>query len=392
MASHSTFLGATGGDKGEQEMPKQKRIKTSYPGVYYIIGHGARGEERIYYISYRRSGKKIEEKAGRQFQDDMTPARAAGIRAKRIEGAEPSNVTRRGEEKIAKEAEAGKWSIDRLWGLYQKNLEGLKSQAADKSRFTSYLQPFFGTKEPHEIVPLDIDRLRRKALSGKSDQTVKHVLALLRRIVRYGIRKRLSQGLTFTLEMPKVDNEVVEMLTKQELSRLLKVLQKSDDIQISHLMLLALLTGMRKGELLRLCWGDVDLENGFVTIRAPKGGRTARIPINNAARRILKDHPRIADQVFCNHKREPFRDIRKRVDVIRKAAGLPKGFRPLHGLRHVYASVLASSGQVDLYTLQRLLTHKSQQMTARYSHIRDAALRKASEVAASIFDEAIGDE
>lgn len=105
MASHSTFLGATGGDKGEQEMPKQKRIKTSYPGVYYIIGHGVRGEERIYYISYRRSGKKIEEKAGRQFQDGMTPARAAGIRAKRIEG-EPSNTARREEEKAAKKAEA----------------------------------------------------------------------------------------------------------------------------------------------------------------------------------------------------------------------------------------------------------------------------------------------
>jgi hypothetical protein len=67
-------------------MPRQKRIKTSYPGIYYIVGHGTRGEEKIYYIVYRRDGKLIEEKVGRQYQDDMTPARAAGIRAKRIEG------------------------------------------------------------------------------------------------------------------------------------------------------------------------------------------------------------------------------------------------------------------------------------------------------------------
>lgn len=371
-------------------MPKQKRVKTSYPGVYYIAGHGARGEEKIYYIVYRRDGKLVEEKAGRQYQDDMTPARAAGIRTKRIEGTESSNVARREEEKAAREAEAGKWTINRLWKLYQTNLEGLKSQAADKSRFTNYLQPDFGDKEPHEILPLDIDRLRRKTLSGKSDQTVKHVLALLRRIVRYGVRKQLSQGLTFTLEMPSVDNQVIETLNKKELSRLLKALQETDDVQVSHLMLLALYTGMRKGELLRLCWNDVDLENGFITIRAPKGGKTTPIPLNTAAHNLLKDHPRMGEHVFCNRKKEPFQDIRKRVDVIRRAAELPKGFRPLHGLRHVYASMLASSGQVDLYTLQRLLTHKSPQMTMRYSHLRDEALRKASDVAVNILNEVSG--
>lgn len=367
-------------------MPKQTRVKTSYPGVYYIVGHGSRGEERIYYITYRRNGKLVEEKAGRQYQDDMTPARAAGIRAKRIEGKEPTNIARREEERAAREAESGKWTIKRLWELYQTNLEGLKSQAADKSRFTNYLRPDFSDKEPHEIVPLDIDRLKRKTLSGKSDQTVKHVLALLRRIVRYGVKKQLSQGLTFGLEMPSVDNQVVETLNKKELSHLLKALQESEDTQVSHLMLLALYTGMRKGELLRLSWNDVDLENGFVTIRAPKGGKTSRIPLNSAAHNVLKRHPRISDHVFCNHKKEPFLDIRKRVNIIRKAAGLPEGFRPLHGLRHVYASMLASSGQVDLYTLQRLLTHKSFQMTQRYAHLRDEALRKASDLAGEIID------
>jgi integrase len=46
------------------------------------------------------------------------------------------------------------------------------------------------------------------------------------------------------------------------------------------------------------------------------------------------------------------------VNEVKEKAGLPKGFRPMHGLRHVYASMLASSGEVDMYTLQRLLTHK----------------------------------
>ena len=57
-----------------EEMPRQKRVKTKYPGVYYIEGEavGRTGKERIYYIFYRKDGKQVEEKAGRQYQDDMT--------------------------------------------------------------------------------------------------------------------------------------------------------------------------------------------------------------------------------------------------------------------------------------------------------------------------------
>jgi integrase len=68
-----------------------------------------------------------------------------------------------------------------------------------------------------------------------------------------------------------------------------------------------------------------------------------------------------------------------------KNAKLPKGFRPLHGLRHVYASMLASSGKVDLYTLQRLLTHKSPVMTMRYAHLRDEALKAGADQVDEIF-------
>ena len=63
-------------------------------------------------------------------------------------------------------------------------------------------------------------------------------------------------------------------------------------------------------------------------------------------------------------------------------------FRALHGLRHVYASMLASSGKVDMYTLQKLMTHKSPQMTQRYAHLRDESLRAASDLAGSIIEQA----
>ncbi|MDR1657985.1 MAG: tyrosine-type recombinase/integrase [Deltaproteobacteria bacterium] len=53
---------------------------------------------------------------------------------------------------------------------------------------------------------------------------------------------------------------------------------------------------------------------------------------------------------------------------------LAEGFSSLHGLRHTFANWLTSSGKGDLYTLKRLLTHNSPQMTQRYAHYADCAL------------------
>jgi len=57
---------------------------------------------------------------------------------------------------------------------------------------------------------------------------------------------------------------------------------------------------------------------------------------------------------------------------------LPDDSRPMHGLRHVYASMLASSGKVDMYVLQKFTTHKSPKMTQRYAHLRDDALKNGA--------------
>jgi len=86
------FIGEIPGNQ-EDNMPRQERCKTDYPGVYYILGtFSATGKsEKIYYIYYRLGGRQIEEKAGRQFQDGMTPVRAAMIRSERMKGKAPSN-------------------------------------------------------------------------------------------------------------------------------------------------------------------------------------------------------------------------------------------------------------------------------------------------------------
>jgi integrase len=143
---------------------------------------------------------------------------------------------------------------------------------------------------------------------------------------------------------------------------------------------------MRRGEMFKLQWKHVDFERGFITLADPKGGKDQRIPLNDATRGLLKSINRIkgSPYVFPGRKGSQRVDINKALAEIKKEAGLPKAFRPLHGLRHVFASPLASSGPVAMSVLQRLLTHKDPRMTQRYAHLRDDALKKAANLAGEI--------
>lgn len=372
-------------------MPAQRRYKTKYPGVYYIHGKavGTGKKERIYYIMYRKNGKQIQEKAGRQYQNDMTPARAAQVRTNRIQGKELSNKEQREAKKAEKEAEENLWTILRLWKEYKKNNPKLKGIVTDQNRFKNHIKPVFGDREPCEIVPLDVDRLRLKLLKTKAPGTVKNVLELLRRIINFGVKKRLCPGIDFTIELPQVDNEKTEDLTPDQLTRLLEAIEKDSNTMAANMMKMALFTGMRRGEMFKLKWKDIDFNRGFINIRDPKGGPDQKVPLNDAARDLLKLHPRTKSQfVFPGRWGRQRTDIKHQVNRIKNDAGLSKDFRALHGLRHVYASMLASSGEVDMYTLQKLLTHKDPKMTQRYAHLRDEALRRASDVAGNIIVQA----
>lgn len=144
------------------------------------------------------------------------------------------------------------------------------------------------------------------------------------------------------------------------------------------MMRLALFTGMRRGEMFSLKWNDVDFERGFIHIRDPKGGQDARIPLNAEAREVLESLPRTSEFIFPGRGGRKLADISRAVNAIKKRAGLPADFRPLHGLRHYFASALASCDEVDMYVIQKLLTHKSPIMSQRYSHLRDEVLKRAS--------------
>jgi integrase len=377
--------------KRRHAMPVMKRFKTDYVGVYYIIGTAiATGKsEKIFYITYRRDGQLIEEKAGRQFSDAMTAARASRIRAERIEGKSLPNKERREEKR--RQNEKQEWTISRLWEEYIATKPKTKGYIVDNQRFKNHIEPILGDKKLEDLAPLDLDRLRLRLLKEKAPQTVKSSMSLLKRISNFARNKRLCKGIDFKIALPRVSNQKTEFLTEEQLKRLLDTIEKNQNPYAGPIMLTALFTGMRKGEILRLEWRDIDFEHGFIHIRGPKGGEDQRIPLNDATKGIFEKLPRTHDLLFPG-QHGLRTGIYHAIGEIKKKAGLPKDFRPLHGLRHHYASMLASSGKVDMYVLQKLLTHKSPTMTQRYAHLRDEALKRASNLAGELVNQIIKEE
>jgi integrase len=365
-------------------MAEGKREKSKkYPGVYWRTD--SETGERTYYIRYRlggRGSKEIEEPATPKA--GMTESKAAKLRALKMEGKVDPNTVKRAAEQAAKQAEAARMTISKLWSEY-KVARPIKGIVTDESRFEKFLKPAFGNKVPAEIDQLSVVRLRVKLLKTHAPQTVRNVLELLRRIINFGVNANLCEPLPFRVEFPRVNNLVTEDLTPDQLEKLLAAIEADTHPVAGPMMLCALFSGMRRGEMFRLKWQDLDFERGFIRLRDPKGGTDQTIPMNGRARGLFEVLPRTSDFVFPGRDGGQRSCIKKPVNKIKAAAGIDKDFRALHGLRHVYASMLASSGQVDMYALQRLMTHKSSSMTARYAHLRDEALQKAGQVVDDIF-------
>lgn len=366
-----------------------KRIKTKYPGVFYREAPriGGSGIEKVYYVVYKVAGKVVETKVGRQYADDMTASRAANIRGELIEG---KRLTRQQERnRIKEEASRIHWTISSLWDEYKKRNPNLKGIATDQSRFNVHLVQFHKLK-PQEITTSLIDDFKISLFKkGLLPGTIRNILELLRRIISFGVKKELINNIDVHIhfEMPQVNNIKTEDLSPEQLHKLIIALDSTIYKNTANMMKLALFTGMRRSEIFNLKWDHIDFERNFINLvgkddgLGAKSGQCERIPLNDLARKLFESIKQTdSPYVFPSKNGGRLVDIKKTANIIKKEAGLPPDFRPFHGLRHVYASVLASSGKVTMYELQKLLTHKSPVMTQRYAHLRDESLQAASNI------------
>lgn len=273
------------------------------------------------------------------------------------------------------------WSKYLPWAREHK-----KTWDDDMFNYRKHLEPRFGKKRLNEISPLDIERIKlelKKSLNknGKpyTKATIKHQLVLLNRMFRLAKRWGLYGGENPVekVEVPKLDNQRTEFLSEDEAIRLAQVLETWPCKESVAFVKFTLFTGLRRGELFKLTWDDVDFKRGLITLREPKGGKTTTIPASPQALDVLRGLEVRSSYVF------PGKDGGQRTDFkgpwkrIRQAAGLPPNFR-FHGLRHNFASTLVSAGY-DLFVVQKLLTHKDSRTTQRYAHLSPGALKEAAQ-------------
>lgn len=177
-------------------------------------------------------------------------------------------------------------------------------------------------------------------------------------------------------------------MSKEEIEKFLSV--NKDDPNY-WLFVIAMNTGMRRGELAGLCWDRVDFETGFIHItrlrdrngladRTKTRNSQRRIPMSDVVRhglmelKVRNHHPEF---VFCHSYGKPFDEqhIYWYFQRAQKKAELSNHYR-FHDLRHTFASHFVMNGG-SLYDLQKLLGHARFEETQRYAHLAPEHLKKA---------------
>lgn len=336
----------------------------------------------------RRCGEPFGE--NRKYRVDVKSG--DGKRASRV--VDSIAVARKLEAKLKVQSMEGELfavrEVPRVGEVWDRFLEWAKSNKRtwknDLYLWGKHIGPVLNGKLMNRVTPMTVqgilDGLR--AQGTYTPATVKHVLVLTRRVYNWAREMGLYSGdnPTSTIKTPKLNNVRIDCLSREELGRLLATLNRWRNRRVAQLVKFALFTGCRRGEILSLRWADVDLDAQAIRLRNPKGGKDEVIPVNAEAAGVLREALAMRPSPECLYvfpsKSGGQRTCIKRVWArIKHKAGLPEDFR-FHGLRHTFASYLASSGKVSLYVLQRLLTHKTPVMTQRYVHLMDETLREGA--------------
>ncbi|MEP7153897.1 MAG: site-specific integrase [Nitrospira sp.] len=272
--------------------------------------------------------------------------------------------------------------------LMDRYLQEHASRRANYRRYVDMvrnLRTFFGNPTLVQVTPKSIVAYKNKRYAdGVKPATINRELALLKKAFNLACREWewSTDNPVCRVSMEKEQNTRDRWLTDEEEARLFAAAVP----WVRDLVIFAIHTGMRRGEILALTWAGVNFTRRTVTVFKSKNGERRTIPVNQTVLDLLRQKHGQAgrllleqDVVFASEATTPVNgsNLRRRFNSALRVAHIAD-FR-FHDLRHTFATRLVQGG-VDLYKVQRLLGHKSPSMTQRYAHHYPESLRDGVEI------------
>lgn len=303
------------------------------------------------------------------------------------------------ESKIRTQLVEGRW-LDKLEGekrtfkeLAEKYIHEYaklhkRSWDKDAERIDNHLIPFFGKMMVTEISPKHISAYKgRRYGQGVCSATINRELTILKHMYSIAVkewewcRDNPVKRVSMEKERPPRDR----WLTYEDETRLLTACPEG----LKEVIIFALNTGMRQGEILSLKWKDVNLFQGIATLEMTKNGDKRSIPLNKTVWSLLKEKSKVrylvSDYVFTSSTGTKIDGGNLRRDFMQalKKAGI-SGFC-FHDLSHTFATRLVQLGK-DLYRVQKLLGHRDLKTTQRYAHHYPESLRDSVDALDGVHD------
>jgi len=247
-------------------------------------------------------------------------------------------------------------TFNELADRYVENFQTQKSFKDFKSHVVRELREPFGTRHLSEITYLDLETYRnqRKAAPTKAgrtraDASVNRDMAILAHMLRKAVEWGLLETSPFRKGkklLLKENNQSLRFLTEAEIEALLGACDdlKAHNPYLRPIVETALLTGMRRGELLSLKWEQI--RNGFIYLTETKSGKARQIPVNDRLAEVFREVHRgnqlKSPYVFCDSQGRRFPEVTRSFASACRRAGI-EDFR-FHDLRHTFASQLVMGG------------------------------------------------
>jgi integrase len=251
-----------------------------------------------------------------------------------------------------------------------------------KSLYKSVPLRFFSSRLLEQYQSERLQEGKKPATINRHVATIKHMFT---KAVEWDMVEETTLKRIRRIRLLEENNRRLRYLSKEECQALVNACND----YLRPIVITALNTGMRKGEILNLKWDNIDMRHGFILLDRTKNGERREIPINGTLRAAIEGITRRIDvpYVFCDVRSgKPYKDLRDSFHKACRRAGI-RDFH-FHDLRHTFASHLVMAG-VDITTIKELLGHKTLAMTLRYSHLAPSHAVKALDILDNTLNERV---